>query len=487
MYVDLQFPPGLSYGGTKRQDRGRWRDANLVRFYEGDIVPVGGWYQYSKTPVTGKGRELIAWSTNDNSLYGAIGTESALYVMTKGGTIHEITPAGLVAGQPIATTGGGYGEGAYGEGAYGAPIQSDANIIPASVWSLDTWGENLVGVLGPNMVPVEWVPDVAFNAAQPIANAPTCNAILTTPEDILVAFGADNDPRLLKWCDVRDNTDWTPTATNRAGDIRVPSAGRLLSGVSLDRGFLAFTNTDVWLATYLGAAGYSIRRVADGAGAISQNSVVRTGDHVFWMGREGFWGYAGRHFPLSCDVSDRVFPELNRSQASLVTSFHNSAFKEVWWLYPDEMAEENTRYVCYNYQEGHWSHGDLSRLSCVDRGSFDRPLMVAPDGHIYAHESGVSHDGAQAFLEGGPLSLGENTADILAVIPDGETVSDATLTLTGRYYPHGQEATQSEITMSERTNVRMNAREIDVRFEFRPDNAFRVGIPTLEVTPRGRR
>lgn len=177
--IPLQLPPGLRSFGTKRQSAGFWRDGDLVRFYEGNIEPVGGWYALSTSAVTGSGREIIAWSDNSNSVWAGIGTHSKLYVMTKGGTLHDVTPAGFTAGQSSASNGGGYGSGIYGQGTpYGTPILSDSSIIPASVWSLDTWGENMVGVMGPEGTIYEWTPSGSPTAALTVANAPTANAIV---------------------------------------------------------------------------------------------------------------------------------------------------------------------------------------------------------------------------------------------------------------------------------------------------------------------
>lgn len=39
----LAFPPGIYGQGTVYQGKGRWRDANLMRFLEGTVRPVGGW------------------------------------------------------------------------------------------------------------------------------------------------------------------------------------------------------------------------------------------------------------------------------------------------------------------------------------------------------------------------------------------------------------------------------------------------------------
>lgn len=41
--ISLRLPPGIFRNGTKYQAKGRWFDANLVRWHEGAMLPWGGW------------------------------------------------------------------------------------------------------------------------------------------------------------------------------------------------------------------------------------------------------------------------------------------------------------------------------------------------------------------------------------------------------------------------------------------------------------
>ena len=41
--IDLNILAGVYRNGTDLQSMGRWRDANLVRWHDGVMRPVGGW------------------------------------------------------------------------------------------------------------------------------------------------------------------------------------------------------------------------------------------------------------------------------------------------------------------------------------------------------------------------------------------------------------------------------------------------------------
>ena len=489
MFVKLDLPAGIYRNGTEYQSSGRYYDANWIRFYEQQIRPIGGWRRLTSSPVTGKAREIVTWRDNSGQLWAGIGTESNLYAMTRSGSLLDITPAGLVQGIADADHGGGYGTGVYGAGLYGLPIMSVEAISAATAWTLDLWGENLVGVSSADKRIFEWSP-LNSSPAVPIANAPTARSMIVTGERIMMALGTDNDPRQIRWSDQENNTQWVPEADNQAGDFFLQTQGELLCGVKIPNGVLIFTETDVWAANYLGPPlVYGFDIIADGVGAISQSSVVVIDGRVIWMGPQGFWYYTGTVSPLPCDVSDHVFMDINRDQISKVTSFHNSAFSEVWFFYPSNNSIENDRYVVYSYRENHWTIGGTDRLAAADMGPFQYPIMTSDDGHIYEHEIGFSHDGAKVFLEGGPLEIGQGDQVAYAhkYIPDQSSAGDVSVSFTSRFTPLGKEYSYGPYPATAYTDIRLSGRQINVKYEAVDGDDWRLGAPRIDVHAGGRR
>lgn len=489
MIVDIALPPGIYKNGTRKQSEGRYYEGNLVRFQEGAIKPVKGWRALSQSAVSGKGREIVTWRDNNNQIWAGIGTHTNLYSMTQSGVITDITPSGFTTGAADASNGGGYGSGVYGAGVYGLPITSVSAIIEASVWSLDNWGQDLVGVMGAGGTLYTWTPGDAQATA--LANAPTCVATLVIDARIQLALGADGNPRRVAWSDFEDNTNWTPgSGANQAGGQSLQTQGKLMTGVKVPGGAVLFTETDLHRAEYVGLPEVLLfERVSDGSGAISQNSAVEIDGQVIWMGPQGFWQYNGFASPLACDVADDVFTNINRAQISKVTAFHNSAYGEIWWFYPDNNSVENNRYVSYSYREGHWSEGGLTRLAAADMSPFPSPLMIGDDGIVYEHEVGENRGGSQAYLKGGPLEFGQgdNFLDIKGYIPDTNTLGDATFTICSRYYPLGPETEYGPYTASERTDFRASGREFEVRYDGADNTSWRIGDGKLEIEVRGTR
>lgn len=501
-FIPLSLPPGIWRNGTQYQSKGRWHGGNLVRFFEGAIMPHGGWRKQSLTAVTGKGRAIISWHDNAQSTWSAIGTESHLYVMTRGGVISDITPVGFTGGGLAdALAEGGYGDGLYGENVYGAPIPDLNAVQDASMWTLDNFGQDLVGCMadesGSGTI-YQWSPATPGTAAAAVSGAPSAAAIFTTAEGMLMALGANAVPRRLMWSDQQDNNVWTAGASNQAGDFELATNGRLLSGLRIKSGSLLFTDIDVWLSTYLAnELVYGFTRVGLGSGAISRGSAVAVdaissafGAQAVWMGDNGFWLYNGYVVPLNCDVWDHVFGDLNSLQKSKITVEMNAAFGEITWHYPSGSSTEVDSYVTWNFRENHWSVGQVGRLSGVDAGiNAQYPLRVAADGHVYEHEVGFDYGGQMPYLESGPFELaqGDQVQYARTLLPDDLTAGDVTATFFAKFAPDEGETSFGPYTLSKRTDLRLAGRQIRVRYDGAAMAPWRIGAPRLDVVAGGLR
>ena len=492
MYIPIKIPPGVYRNGTEYQAAGRWHDASLVRWYENTLRPVLGWRTRSASAVTGSCRAIIAWRDNANARFIALGTHTKLFAMNEAGTLKDITPTSFTTGYASAQINVGYGSNTYGNFGYGVPRPDTGSIIPATTWSLDTWGEYLVACSNFDGKIYEWQLGFATpTLAAVITNAPVSNkALLVTAERILFALGAGGNPRKVQWCDQEDNTVWTPAATNQAGDFELTTPGSLLAGKRVKGVNLLFTDVDLHVATYIGAPFiYGFEKAGSGCGLISAQSVAAIDTAAIWMSSSGFWIYDGYVKPLPCDVSDYIFTNINYGQKSKVYAVHNSEFGEIWWFYPSSGSNENDSYVTYNYRENHWSIGLLDRTAGVDAGVFTYPLMVDPDGLVYEHEVGFNYDGGTLFAESGPVQLGngDNIMKVREVIPDEQTLGEAVVSFKTRLYPTGTQSTFGPFTAANPTNVRFSGRQVNMVVTGAVLADWRVGVFRLDAVAGGKR
>lgn len=448
-------------------------------------------------------RNMLAWRDNTGSSYLAMATASYIYALSEG-VLTDITPSsGFTTGQEHATsTSGNYGAGAYGSGPYGVGDASLSAITEATTWALDSWGEYLVGCSFADGKLRVWDLNVANNFDVMHADAPTgCVGLVVTPERFVVALGVNGVPgsynqdgRGLVWCDQEDYATWTPSSANQAGDWTLATQGEIMGARAARNETLIWTTVDLWAMRYIGGTlVYSFHRAGDKCGAISRHSMVAVDAGAIWMGHRGFFKYDGFVSPIPCEVSDYVFGDMNRTQASKITAHTISEFGEIIWYYPSAEATYNDRYVVYNYRENTWSFGSLERCAGVDRGAFPNYISSDEDGSIYDHEVGASFldpDDTEltAYAEGGPLELadGDNVVSVMELIPDDKTLGDVQATFYHAFYPDASETTDGPHTLANRTDLRFTCRQVRMRVT-QVNAGWRVGIPRLAVEVGGRR
>jgi len=492
MYLPLKLPPGIYRNGTEYQAAGRWYDANLVRWYENTLRPMGGWRKRASGQMSGLCRGFITWRDNSANRWIAAGTHTKLYAMNETGTLKEITPTGFTAGIADSLSKTGYGYSTYGTLAYGTARPDTGLVTPATTWSMDTWGEYLIACSNADGKLYEW--QLGFTTptlAAAITNAPTGNkAVLVTAERIMFALGAGGNPRKVQWCDQENNTVWTPAGDNQAGDYELATPGTLLAGKRVKGVNLLFTDVDVHTAQYVGAPFvYGFEKAGSGCGLISAQSVAAIDTAAIWMSKAGFWIYDGYVKPLPSDVSDYVFGNINFNQSSKVYAVHNSKFGEIWWYYPSSGSNENDSYVTYNYRENHWNIGTLARTAGTDAGVFANPLAVSTDGYIYEHEVGFAYDSASLYAESGPVQLGngDNIMSVRQVIPDEQTLGEAVVSFKTRNYPTGTQSTFGPYTAANPTDVRFAARQVNMKVTGNTLADWRIGVMRLDAVPSGKR
>jgi len=191
------------------------------------MQPIGGWDQLG-TALTGTARAVHTWVDNSANGRAALGTESKLYVLTPAGALADITPLSGFSAQDAGST-----------------------------WSLDS----------------TWLPGDA--AAAPLTNAPSADAVTVTNEGIILALGADGNPRRISWCDRDDFTDWTAGFADLAGDLDVQAQGTIQCAKAIRAGTLIWTKEDLHILRFVSLPDvYGVDRVASDCGAISRGCVA---------------------------------------------------------------------------------------------------------------------------------------------------------------------------------------------------------------------
>jgi hypothetical protein len=403
--ISLSVRIGIDTQSTPMQVGQGLTGGNLTRFKNNLVQKLGGCVRLSNNTFSGIASFIMAWAALNGTQYIGIGTSTHLELLT-GGTIVDITPAGGV----------GSGD-----------------------WTLDKWGQNLVGAPAGGTI-YQWVPPVAGgNIAVAIATAPANvnGLIVAAPEQQIIAWGVYSatlgaqDPMLVGWCDVADLTDWTATAVNQAGTFRIPNGSRIVDIQWYGLSGLLWTDLDLWSMTYSGfPLVYGFNKITPDAGLIGTKAAATLGVRIAWMGQNDFFLYQGGGAQaLPCTVRDFVFNNLDRNYTQNIHADSNTWFNEIKWYFP--MKGSNG--VCNGWAKwspneggpaGSWDYGmNGPNLSAWwDESVIGAPIGADYNGLIQQFEMAVDFDGVvyDSFFETGwfQLAEGEESLFIERINPD---------------------------------------------------------------------
>lgn len=428
----------------------------------------------------------------------------------------------------------GWGVGTWGAGGWGSSSAISA-AGQLRLWTHDNYGENLI--INPRGGGIyRWVENNGVTVrAQELSQAAGANGVPTVALQVLtsetnrhlICMGVDPlvggsrtgviDPMLVAFSDSENELDFTPTATNSAGDVRLSSGSFIVGGIKSRQEVLIWTDTSLYSMTFIGPPlTFAMNLVNEGSGLVGPKAACNAPNGVYYASKTGFYFYNGSVQKIPCSVQDYVFNDLDLGQSFKCHMGVNSEFSEVWFFYPsiEDGTGEISRYVIYNYEENHWSIGSLIRYAWLDAGIEDQPFASAESSSqqcIFQHETGFdAYEDAMTgvFIESADIdiSAGDSLAFVKKLIPDMAFVIEAgistnpvmNIVLKRREFPGQSLVTDSTSQITQTTtfkSVRTRGRQIVLRFESDDDASavdqkgykWRIGSTRLDLQPSGRR
>jgi len=431
----------------------------------------------------------------------------------------------ISVGLDVYIPGTGWGINGWGSGTFGS-TSSLSNTNQLRIWTHDNFGENLIinqrsagiyqwtenngvstravelsGISGANLVPTKGL------------------QVITSEKDRhLIVLGADPisgssrtgtvDPMLIAFSDQENALDFEPLSTNTAGSLRLSSGSSIIGGVKARQEILVWTDTALYSMQFIGPPfTFGINLINEGTGLIGPKAAVTTPSGVYWMSYNNFYSYNGSVQTLPCSVHNYVFSDINLTQSFKVNAFTIKDKSEVGWFYCSSSSDEVDRYVIYNYVEGVWFYGQLSRTAWLDSGIVNYPRSVS-SGYLYQQEIGFNDDGSpmtNVFIESSDLDIGDGNqfSFVKRIIPDYKFLQDdnngnINIVLKTRNFPGDTLATNSTSAITSSTQqafVRSRSRQIALRFESDDDAnndgnlsiGWRLGATRIDIKPDGRR
>ena len=483
--------------------------------------------------------------TNSFTFVTTTAASSTTSVSGSGYTVQtEIEP-----GNAISITGLGWGAGPWSRGAWGLGATAGGVNLPQRDWWFDNFDNDLVMNIrnGPGYW---WVrgsiddpsvslaahaitlEDFATNEGFSSSAVPVkiMQLLVSQQDRHLLAFGAvpfgstnplDFDPMLIRWASQDSPGDWTPSALNTAGDLRISRGSRIVRALPTRQEILVWTDTNLYTLQFLGTVDvFGLQEYADNISIASPRAVASAANITYWMGQDKFYAYTGRVETLPCTLRNHVFNNLNFDQADQIICGTNEQWNEVWWFYPTADSSYNNAYVVYNHLERIWYYGTLDRTAWLDTPLRQNPqasntaitvdgnTVTTDPGYLYNHEDGVNDDDAamDSYIQSSDFDLDDGDQFMLTrrILPDigfeGSTADSPEVTLQIRPRDFPGSAFRADAADTQRVietsvgvytdQVFVRARARQMALKVRSQNLgvqWQLGAPRLDARPDGRR
>jgi len=468
-------------------------------------------------------QEFEVTSVVNTSAYTVTHTSTASGSTAGGGgagnAAYQINP-----GPAFSTAAYGWGTDGYGLGGWGEPSTVSEVTLEARQWSLNNFGEDLIATqLNGGTYRWDTSAGVSTRAAI-VANAPTTSrlSLVSSPDRHLILFGtettignpATQDDLLLRFSDQEDINNYTPTAENTAGSLRIADGSRIIAAERSRGQTLVWTDTSLHSLQFIGPPfTFGLRQLGQNCGIIGQHAGIDLNGNSFWMSQDSFYLFDGSVKKLPCTVEQFVFNNINQTASENAFAGHNGEFNEIVWFYARTGSDQINAVVAFNYQEQTWWTGTLARTSWIDRETYDNPIgtqylnnttannetilgLTSGATQIYLHEQGNDADGQamEAYLKSGAVQIGQGDdfSFVSKLIPDVQNQS-GTLNLNFEFlrYPNDANVVTKSTSFTsgtEKVDLRGRGRQFTANIVSNTTGtAWRLGTMRFDIQPDGRR
>ena len=352
------------------------------------------------------------------------------------------------------------------------------------------------------------------------------NMTVSDVSRFVIAFGCNPigeialDPMFIRWSAQESVVDWSPSATNQAGGVRLSHGSEIRSYIQTRQEIVVFTDASVYSLQYLGPPYvWGAQLLGDGISIAGVNTPISASGVVYWMGVDKFYKYDGRVQTLRCDLRQYVFSDINIDQQDQFFGGTNEGFNEVWWFYCSANSTTVDKYVVYNYVEDIWYYGDMARTAWIDSGFNPYPLAATYNYNLVYHELGVDDNvngtpvAINSYITSSEFDIGDghNFGFVWRLLPDmtfrGSSAANPQVTMTllplqnsgsGYNVPPSVGGTDNAsvvrsavIPVEQYTGqvlIRVRGRQMSVKVEGNQVGLqWQLGAPRIDIKPDGRR
>ncbi len=429
---------GSGGGGSVIASTGILRiTANAHGLMNGDRIKINAAASTGGVPDTEINIEHIIRSVATNTFDVVTGTIATSAVSAGGGastTYQKPIQAGAINYSP----GLGYGGGLYGAGLYGVAKAFVSTYTYPRIWSFGRFGNDIIVAPGNGGKIYIWENDIN-EAPTILSGAPTAVDWVFVSSNAVVALYQNR----IQASDVGDATNWTVSAATNAYDDTIEGVGKFISQASVGNTNLLFTENEVFLFSFVGKPNiWDTRDFVKSDGLIAPYARAVVNETVYWTGQAGDiystdGGSLNKIPNYTCH--DWVNQNINRIQRFKTFCRVDTSKNQIWWIFATGVTVEPNKYLIYDYKDGHFTLGNISRTAAESPiATADSPYMInstseSADGSLFRHNYGFNDDlepmSVYAATNYAMIGEGDNTMEIMEVIPNSTQVGNVDLTI----------------------------------------------------------
>lgn len=262
-----------------------------------------------------------------------------------------------------------------------------ANYTSGLLWRITPWSTEVLAVNGTSDGLLRWQNHSGgFGAVSDFNSNYTSAQELIRWRQFAIALNLGTMEDGLAWCNTNDITTWTPTATNRAGSIRVRDLEAGINAAKHLRDAVVFFSLDsMYALNYVGGNEvFSIQRLQRGIGANGKYAITSVQGEIYGFGPKGMYVTDGNtyryiHTPA---VKEFVLTDLNEDARDRIMVYHDNRIESVIFMYPAGTSLYPNKGIAYNYRTGSWSPLEVDRTCASDIGVYEFPVTGSYTGRI---------------------------------------------------------------------------------------------------------